>query len=326
MVASRKMAHSLEPTEVTVAYTTERGRMLVGRAEDALDHRSVSARKGEVDLIFTSPPFPLVRKKKYGNKNGDQYLEWLRDLAPRLRDMVRPKGSIVIEIGNAWEPGIPSMSTLPLRALLAFQEAADLHLCQHIICHNPARLPTPAQWVTVKRERLKDSYTHVWWLSPTSNPKADNSRVLTPYSKHMKALLRRQTYNAGRRPSGHVISNRGFLTDHGGAIAPSVLELADVNAAPSSVLRFSNTAWDANYVSYCREHELESHPARMRAGLVAFFLEFLTDPGDLVFDPFAGSNTTGAVAELLRRKWLSVEANPDYAKGSRGRFPELSRG
>lgn len=324
MGASRKVLTSHETTEVTVGYSTDRGRLFVGRVEDALEDPRVRSQKGKVDLLFTSPPFPLVRKKKYGNKNGDEYLEWLRALAPRLREMVSPTGSIVVEIGNAWEPGIPAMSTLPLRALLAFQDAAELYLCQHVIAHNPARLPTPVQWVAVTRERLKDSYTHVWWLSPSPHPKADNRRVLTPYSAHMKSLLKRQTYNHGPRPSGHIISERGFLKDNGGAIAPSVIELEDPTAIASSVLKFSNTAWDANYVTYCRRHQIEAHPARMRAGLVAFFVEFLTEPGDLVMDPFAGSNTTGAVAETLRRKWLGIEANQDYARGSRGRFPSLA--
>src|SRR5208337_1244110 len=108
----------------------------------------------------------------------------------------------------------------------------DLHLCQQIICHNPARLPGPAAWVNVKRVRLKDSFTHVWWMSRSPTPKADNRRVLTPYSSDMRKLLKTQRYNAGRRPSGHVISERGFLNDHGGAIAPHVIDLDPIFHAP----------------------------------------------------------------------------------------------
>lgn len=310
--------------DVRKLYETTRGELLVGRIEDALDSPHLRRVKGKVDLIFTSPPFPLVRKKKYGNKVGDDYLNWLRALAPRLGELLSEKGSLVIEIGNAWEPGLPVMSTLPLRALLAFQESAGLHLCQYTVCHNPARLPTPAQWVTIKRERLKDSFTHVWWLAKDPHPNANNRKVLLPYSEHMKSLLERGTYNAGKRPSGHVISEKGFLEDHGGAIAASVLltEEEEGKRVPKAVLKFSNTAWDTNYRAYCEAQGLKAHPARMRPDLVAFFVEFLTSPKDLVFDPFAGSNTTGFVAETMHRRWLGVEANPEYAKGSVGRFPE----
>ncbi len=122
--------------------------MLVGKIEGALRDPALSRRKGKIDLIFTSPPFPLVRKKKYGNETGKSYIEWLERLAPKLCELLTPNGSIVIEVGNSWEPGVPVMSTLGLEALLAFKKAGGLHLSQQVICHNPARLPSPAQWVT----------------------------------------------------------------------------------------------------------------------------------------------------------------------------------
>jgi site-specific DNA-methyltransferase (cytosine-N4-specific) len=305
---------------VDVAYSTQRGAMLHGRIEAALDDPLIAAARGNVNLILTSPPFPLVRKKRYGNENGAAYLAWLESLAAPLSDLLAPNGSIVIEIGNAWEPGVPVMSTLPLEALFAFKKAAGLHLCQHVICHNPARLPSPAAWVNVKRSRLKDSFTHVWWMSKTESPKADNRRVLNPYSPDMKKLLRKQSYNAGRRPSGHVISEKGFLTDHGGSIGPNVIDLAG-DHFPDSLLKFTGTKWDAGYRQYCQERGLHAHPARMQSSLCAFFIEFLTDSDDLVFDPFGGSNTTGSVAESMDRRWITVEADREYIEGSKGRFP-----
>lgn len=314
------------PPLVECVYETDHGRLLNARIESFLDSPESNELLGKVDLILTSPPFPLLTKKKYGNETGEEYLQWLSALAPRLAGLLKPEGSIVIEIGNAWERGEPVMSTLPLEALLAFQKSAGLYLCQQVICHNPARLPTPAEWVTVKRWRLKDSYTHVWWLSKTPRPVADNKRVLVPYSKGMQRLLKKKSYNAGKRPSGHDISEKGFLKNHGGAIAPNVIDLADSSLIPESLLRFSNTGWDSNYRKYCKEHGLEAHPARMQAGLAAFFIQFLTEEGDLVLDPFAGSNTTGATAEDLERCWISVEASLDYAKGSRGRFPKACSG
>ena len=122
------------------AYSTDFGQMLVGKIEDALNSPAVNEVKGKVNLILTSPPFPLVRKKAYGNTTGQEYLEWIEGLAPQLTNLLADDGSIVIEIGNAWIKGEPEMSTLPLETLLAFKKAANLHLCQEIICHNPARL------------------------------------------------------------------------------------------------------------------------------------------------------------------------------------------
>lgn len=309
---------------IVEAYKTGKGKMFHGRIEDALNSPEIEKVKGKVNLILTSPPFPLVRKKRYGNETGEVYLSWLESLAGRLADLLTDDGSIVIEIGNAWEQGSPVMSTLPVEALLAFKKAAKLHLCQHIICHNPARLPSPAEWVNVRRIRLKDSFTHVWWMSRSKNPKADNRNVLNPYGKDMKKLLRTQQYNSGARPSGHVISERGFLTDHGGSISANVIEL-DSSNSPDALLKYTGTSWDQNYREYCAQKKLVSHPARMQSTLSAFFIQFLTQKDDLILDPFAGSNTTGAVAEDFGRRWIGVEAEKNYIEGSRGRFAKFRK-
>lgn len=313
-----------DPEEPLVreAYKTGLGTMLHGKIEDVLGSGRLDAIKGTVNLIVTSPPFPLVRKKRYGNETGEAYLDWLKSLAVPLTDLLAADGSIVIEIGNAWEEGSPIMSTLPLEALLAFKRAAKLNLCQHVICHNPARLPSPAAWVNLKRARLKDSFTHVWWMSKAEFPKADNRRVLNPYSNDMKKLLKAQKYNSGTRPSGHVISETGFLKDHGGAIGPNVLDLTGGHY-PEALLKFTGTKWDAGYRSYCEAKGLPAHPARMQSSLSAFFIQFLTEENDLVLDPFGGSNTTGSVAEDLKRRWISIEAERAYVDGSMGRFPAL---
>lgn len=307
-------------------YHTKLGTMLVGKIEDALPDPALADLKGKVNLIFTSPPFPLVRKKSYGNENGEPYLEWLRSLAPRFAQLLAPNGSIVMEVGNAWEKGLPFMSVLPLKALMAFMDSGNLNLCQHLICHNPARLPSPAVWVNVKRIRLKDSFTHVWWMSKGVETKADNRRVLTPYGNDMKSLLKRQSYNSGKRPSGHKVSETGFLADHGGAISPNVIDFTpEADKIPHSLFKLTGTAWDQKYRAYCEANGLTPHPARMQMDLAGFFIQFLTEPGDLVLDPFGGSNTTGAAAEMLGRRWVSVEAIEGFAEGSKGRFPKFQK-
>jgi DNA modification methylase len=324
---SPRAAQDAASGQPRVAYKTPLGAMLIGKVEDALTAPPLTVLRGKVNLVFTSPPFPLVYKKRYGNESGDKYVSWLEELAPSLADLLAPDGSIVVELGNAWVKGAPTMSTLPLEALLSFKRAAKLHLCQHVICHNPARLPSPAAWVNVRRIRLKDSYTHVWWMSRSEFPKADNRKVLMPYSEDMKALLKSRKYNAGKRPSGHVISQTGFLADHGGSISPNVLDLSlETARLPNSLLKFTGTAWDSSYRQYCADHGLELHPARMPMDLAAFFIQFLTNIGDLVLDPFAGSNTTGAAAELLGRRWFAVEAKEVYAEGSKGRFQQAPLG
>ena len=294
--------------------------MYCAKSDELLVAPSMKKNRGKAQLVFTSPPYPLIAKKKYGNKQGEEYIKFIANFAPLLRNMLTPNGSIVVEIGNAWEPGEPAMSTVVLRALLAFLERGGLHLCQEFIWYNPARLPSPVQWVNIERIRVKDAFTRLWWMSPTTRPKADNRKVLREYSPSMKQLLKSQKYNAGRRPSHHIIGKTSFNTSNGGSIPPNVGGAED-QPTITSLLKSSNTRSSEQYQLFARANDLPVHPARMPPDLAEFFIKFLTDEGDLVLDPFAGSNTTGAVAEQLNRRWLSVEAQWEYAATSVSRFP-----
>ena len=250
-------------------------------------------------------------------------------MAKPMSDLLTDDGSIVMEIGNAWEKQRPVQSLLSLQTLMSFVQhpEAKLNLCQEFIAYNPSRLPSPATWVTIQRIRLTDSYTRLWWMAKSDRPKADNRKVLRPYGKSMKKLLERQKFNAGARPSGHTISEDGFLHDNGGSISQNFFEMESIQPGGETRLpnAFSlvNTASNDYFMRKCREAGIRPHPARMPAGLAAFFIQFLTDENDLVLDPFAGSNTTGYVAERLGRRWVSFEAQEEYTEQSRIRLSEL---
>jgi site-specific DNA-methyltransferase (cytosine-N4-specific) len=113
-------------------------------------------------------------------------------------------------------------------------------------------------------------------------------------------------YKPKLRPSGHDIG-KGFATDNGGAI-------------PSNLLQIPNTESNGLYVEACKSVGVERHPARFPAKLPEFFIRLLTQRGDLVVDIFAGSNTTGQVAEAEERHWLSFELRADYVASSAFRF------
>jgi len=313
---------------VTIVQKKKTGRYYVGKAETILNSRSFRRLKGKIQLIFTSPPFPLNSKKSYGNMLGDEYLKWFSALAPLFSEMLTENGSIVIELGNSWESQRPVQSLLPLQSFMGFvsHPDADLRLIQEFVCYNPSRLPSPANWVTVERIRTVDSYTRLWWISKTDNPKADNSRVLRPYSDRMKYLLKTGNYNSGKRPSEHKIGETSFLKDCGGSIAHNLLELEAMDSNRKvrlpNAFSFSNSNSRDFFAKTCKERNIIPHPARMPMGLPAFFIEFLTEPGDWVLDPFAGSNTTGYAAARLDRKWLAIDAEEKYVEQSKIRFED----
>ena len=278
--------------------------------------------EGKINLIFTSPPFSIIKKKEYGNEYGQAYIDWLVQFAKPLSNLLTDDGSIAIEIGNSWEKGAPIFSTIPIEALLAFKKEANLHLCQEFICNNPSRLPSPAQWVTITRERVKDSYTRIWWLSKSPYPKADNKNILREYSNSMLSKLKNKNINLGKRPSGHSITE-SFYKENRGSISPNFLEFNDSRFLfdkMQNALSISNASNQSEYNEFCLSNNLSRHPARMQLQLVEYFVRFLTDENDIVFDPFAGSNTTGMISNQLKRRWVSSEMNLDYIKGSLIRF------
>lgn len=237
-----------------------------------------------VDLVITSPPFGLVRKKEYGNVPADEYINWFRPFAKEIKRILKTSGSFVIDIGGAWNAGLATKHLYNFKLLIMLVEEYGFHLAQDFYWWNPSKLPTPAEWVTVRRIRVKDAINNVWWLSSTPWPKASNLRVLQPYSPSMNDLLV-NGYKAKKRPSGHDISEK-FSINNGAAIPPNLIALP-------------NTESNGEYQKYCKEHGLKQHPARYPSELPEFFIRMLTDKNDLVLDPFAGSCVTGEVCERL---------------------------
>ncbi|MGD0019050.1 MAG: site-specific DNA-methyltransferase [Candidatus Limnocylindrales bacterium] len=283
-------------------YRTDLGEMWVGDSLEALSQIPT----GSVQAIITSPPFALSTPKKYGNKGQDEYAAWFLPFAREAYRVIRDDGSLVLEVGGSWQRGRPIRSTYHLELLIALVSDIGFQLAQEFYGYNRAKIPGPAEWVNVRRERVKDAVTPIWWLSKTDHPKADNRRVLRPYGPDMRVLFEKG-YNHGPRPSGHRVGN-GFGADRGGAIPSNLLAIAHTRSRGDT------------YATYCRSMGLPIHPARFPREIPEFFIRFLTEPGDLILDPFAGSNITGASAEELGRKWIAIEIREEYARGSRGRF------
>lgn len=297
---TRLRQHPTHLVDAEAFYATTLGAAYAGDSRDLLckvPSRSVNA-------IVTSPPYALHFKKAYGNPDQAAYVDWFLAFAPEFKRVLKPRGSLVIEIGGAWNPGQPTRSVYHFDLLVRLVREAGFHLAEEFFWFNRARMPSPAEWVNVQRIRVKDAVTPIWWLSPTPTPHANNRRVLKPYSEAQLKLFK-NGYNRGKRPSGHVAVK--FETNNGGAIPPNLIEVAHTTSGDP-------------YLAYCRERGLGVHPARLPRQVPDFFVKFLTRRGDVILDPFAGSNVTGYVAEKLGRRWIAFDMDPKYLRGSMGRF------
>lgn len=300
-------------------YATELGQAWAGDSRDLLK----AIPDGSVNLVFTSPPYALHFKKEYGNVEKAEYVQWFLTFAKEIYRILANDGSFVLNIGGSYNPKTPTRSLYLYKLLIALVENLGFHLAQECFWYNPAKMPMPAEWVTVRRVRIKDSVEYVWWLSKTPSPKASNRRVLKNYSSDMLRLNRRGVKET-IRPSGHVIRKSFDQVDAGGAIPGNVIE-SELPGMPEdlmvdAMLKFGNNAANDEYAKRSKELGLKMHPARFPPALPEFFIKLLTDEGDIVVDPFAGSNTTGVVAENSNRRWIAIEQKREYLEASKVRF------
>ena len=267
------------------AYRTELGRMRIADSANELARLADES----IDLIVTSPPFALLREKEYSNESQAKYVEWLGRFGAAAHAKLKPTGSFVVDLGGAYQKGLPIRSLYNFEVVIDFVDRLGYHLAEEFYWYNPAKLPAPIEWVCIRKIRVKDSVNTIWWFSRTENPKADTARI-------------------SQAPGAD------------GQIWKTGPNSPDGTQDATNLLSISNTESNSPYLQRCRQHGLKAHPARFPEALPRFFIRMLTEPGDLVVDIFAGSNTTGHAAETLGRRWLSVEQNPDYAYTSTLRF------
>ncbi|BDI75953.1 DNA-methyltransferase [Paraprevotella clara] len=285
-------------------YCTRKGKAIIGDSLELMKELPDNS----INLVITSPPFALSRPKEYGNKNQEEYIDWILKFTKEVKRVITLDGSFVIDLGGAYQKGIPIRSLYNYRLLIRMCDEQGWKLAEEFFWHNPSKLPSPIEWVNKRKIRAKDSVNTVWWLSKSDFPKSDVKKVLTEYSDRMKKLIEDSSkyYTPKKRPSGHDISE-SFGNDNGGAI-------------PSNLLQIPNTESNSQYLKYCKDLEIKGHPARFPSKLPEFFIKLLTDENDLVLDIFAGSNTTGWAAQQLNRKWLAFELNHQYLAASIFRF------
>jgi len=301
---------------IRAVYRTAWGSAYVGDSLQLLDY----VKKESINLVITSPPFCLLRQKAYGNLPQDEYIDWLTEFARKVKDVLVDDGSFVLDLGGAYERDRPVRSLYNYRILIRFCDELGFRLAEEFFWFNPAKLPSPIEWVNKRKIRAKDAVNTVWWFSKSDYPKADITKVIVPYSPRMRRLLkdRKKYYTPKLRPSGHDIS-RGFEgIDRGGAL-PSNYLIDATNA-----LEVANTEATSKYLKNCRIAGAEPNPARFPKKIPDFFIKFLTSQGDVVLDIFAGSNTTGEAAEGNQRRWIAFDNERKYVAGSALRFIDMT--
>lgn len=305
---SEKGADVLEnanPGVVVTVYETPYGMALWAEAESAVSY----VEDASIRLLLTSPPYPLLNRKRYaGQHDTKAHVDWLFRVFSLWKQKLASNGSMVVNLGDVWQQGTPTMDPYADRLLIRLIDDLGMHLAQRLYWVNPSKMPGPAEWVSVRRVRVTPAVESLWWLAASPHPKANNRNVLRAYSESMRSTLRKGgNGRADVRPSGHVVSADSFSRDNGGSI-------------PNNCLIIPNTASNTPYHRFCREKGFPAHPARFPVELAEWCIKLMTDPGELVVDPFLGSGSVAEAAEKHQRRWIGSEKALTYLRGSRGRF------
>lgn len=320
-----------------VGFSTELGIAILGCCETVF-----SRIDSPITLCLTSPPYPLAKQRAYGNVAESQWVDWIcKMLEPIVKNLVRG-GSICLNISNdIFVSGTPARSLYRERLILALHDRLGLHKIDELIWSNPSKAPGPVRWASMERVLTNVSWEPVYWLS--NDPKAlrsDNRRVLQAHTERHLQLIRRGgenrttsfsdgAYNihpgrfgnetAGRIPRNMLEIEPACPDWDAYAIAANEAKLPIYGANP--VLTFGHSCADQRkYKEQARAAGLPAHGAPMPLKLASFLIEFMTEQGELVVDPFGGSFTTAKAAELLGRRWLSTECMVEYVIGSAMRF------
>lgn len=305
----KKQLHTLRRGYSLVAFSTDLGVALWGRCEDVF-----GGLEAPIDLILTSPPYPLRKSRRYGNVDQSAYVDFLCKALEPVVAKLADGGSLALNISqDIFVPGSPARSLYKERLILALHDRLGLHKMDELIWHAPNKAPAPVQWASVNRYQLNVGYEPVIWM--TNNPakvKSDNRRVLEPHTERHLRLLAEGGERRERVNSDGAYRIRAGSYGHStpGRIPRNVLT---VPVSCSSQRRYKQAA---------RELGLPVHGAPYPQRLSDFLVQFLTAPGDLVADPFAGSMTTAVSAEELGRRWICTELGGEYARGGAERFRE----
>jgi adenine-specific DNA-methyltransferase len=243
------------------------------------------------DLCFTSPPYNL--SKPYNGytdaRDLQDYLDWQERIITKCVDRLSPTGSICWQVGNYVSNG----HVIPLDLeLYSIFKRLGLKLRNRVIWHFGHGLHC--------KKRFSGRYEVVLWYSKTDNYRfnLDPVRVASKYpqKKHFKG------------------PRKGELSGN-----PLGKNPADVWAIDPGDF------WEIPNVKH-NHIEKTGHPCQFPAGLVQRFLLALTNPGDIVHDPFLGVGTTAATAAQFKRRFYGSEQDAAYFKTARERVEAGGRG
>ena len=232
---------------------------------------------GFVDLVVTSPPYDNLRQ--YGGYTFD-----FAAFAPELFRVIKPGGVVVWVVADAVING--SESGTSFRQALGFMQAGFRLHDTMIYLKNGSSFPAAPD-----DNRYSQVFEFMFVFSK-GKPKTAN---LICDKKNRWAGARNFGDHSVRNTKGDLLKRQAY------AVKP---------ISPRENVWKIQTG-----KGYTTTDEIAfKHPAIFPESLAADHIRTWSLPGELVYDPFFGSGTTGKMAMLLNRNWIGSEINADYVE------------
>jgi len=241
-----------------------------------------------LDLVVTSPPYAMKRKEVYGGISEDDYPNWLFTISKEVMRVLKPTGSFVINIKEGCEDGCRQTYVLEYQLLMA----KAYRWVDTFIWNKTNPFPTGS------KTRLKDAFEHCFHFTKARNHKFFPEHCLTKSESVWLAGQKART------------NKKAFGVNNGSELNMSKRIVADF-VRPSNVITFPTSCININ------------HPAVYPPELPTFFINLMTDAGDIVGDPFMGSGTTALAAKKLKRSFLGADLKKEYVDLALSRLKEL---
>ena len=235
-----------------------------------------------VDLSVFSPPYAERRKSSYGGIKAKNYVDWFLPIGRELFRVLKPTGTMVIDIKEHVENGERHSYVMDLIQAL---RGLGFKFTEEYIWHKTNSMP--GRWPN----RFRDGWERLLQFNKQKH-----------FTMFQNAVMVKRSENTVKRVA-HLSENdrRRVKSKTGSSFSKTIARWVDREMVyPSNVLLMAT------------ETRNVGHSAAFPERLPEFFIRLFTQPGDLVLDPFAGSGTTGLVCKKLGRRFLGMEIVQDF--------------
>ena len=242
-----------------------------------------------IDLVVTSPPY--ADTVSYGNNvkilTPEEYVDWFLPLFYEAKRFLKDTGSFILNINDRAANGERSIYVFDLVTRIV--KETGLKMFDRYIWFKKSALPVTGE------KRLNDRVEYIFhFVKDTKKFKTYTDRVRVPYKEISLKRFRNKVHgNDIVKSDGTTeLSQRGSSQAH------------PLGAKPITVFRFDTGSALRGI----------NHPAPFHPQLPEWFINWLTDKGEIVLDPFMGGGTVAEVSKKMKRKFIGFEINPEYIK------------